>query len=239
LLQNIAATNSAIPCDSARMMHIVGMDVTLDGNPVVIARPSLAAAIAEGVRVARAKGRVIIEVKGDGAMLSDEALTSPSEREDQFQQIQLISAEPRTLVKVTLGDGAEALRALHDEQQRVAGLIHADKGQDAIAGLQSIFQTWTTVKDLVERGGSLLDADLGDVQIGTAPSETFNIASTRLLGHLRRVRTALSNQDWAALADVLEYDLCTEAQAWEQLLDGLAAHVSSLPPRAQGGVDAP
>jgi hypothetical protein len=133
------------------------------------------------------------------------------------------------------------LRALLDEQHRVAELIHADKGQEAIAGLQAIFQTWQTVKDLVERGGSLLETDLGGVQLSGLPEgETFSQASSRLLTHLRRVKTALGSQDWAALADVLEYDLCEEAQAWEKLLDALADHVGSLPaegagPRGQEG----
>lgn len=211
------------------------MHVTLDGQPMVIARPTLAAALAEGVNQARARGRVIIEVKGDGAMLTDEALSSPSDSEGQFGLVQLISADPRTLVKVTLGDGAEALRALLDEQHRVAELIHADKGQEAIAGLQAIFQTWQTVKDLVERGGSLLETDLGVVQLSGLPEgETFANASSRLLTHLRRVKTALGSQDWAALADVLEYDLCDEAQAWEKLLDALADHVGSLPREGTG-----
>lgn len=211
------------------------MQVTLDGQPMVIARPTLAAALAEGVNQARNRGRVIIEVKGDGAMLSDDALSTPSDTEGQFSLVQLISADPRTLVKVTLGDGAEALRALLDEQHRVAELIHADKGQEAIAGLQAIFQTWQTVKDLVERGGSLLETDLGGVQLNGLPEgETFSHASTRLLTHLRRVKTALGSQDWAALADVLEYDLCDEAQAWEKLLDALADHVGSLPREGTG-----
>jgi hypothetical protein len=215
------------------------MNVTLDGQPMVIARPTLAAALAEGVNQARSRGRVIIEVKGDGAMLSDDALSSPSETEEQFQLVQLISADPRTLVKVTLGDGAEALRALLDEQHRVAELIHADKEAEAVAGLQAIFQTWQTVKDLVERGGSLLDTDLGTVQLqGLPEGETFSQASSRLLTHLRRVKTALGSQDWSALADVLEYDLCDEAQAWEKLLDALADHVGTLPkdqPGSHGG----
>lgn len=202
---------------------------------MVIARPTLAAALAEGVTQARARGRVIIEVKGDGSMLTDEALSSPSDAEGQFGLVQLISADPRTLVKVTLGDGAEALRALLDEQHRVAELIHADKGQEAIAGLQAIFQTWQTVKDLVERGGSLLETDLGGVQLSGLPEgETFSNASSRLLTHLRRVKTALGSQDWSALADVLEYDLCDEAQAWEKLLDALADHVGSLPREGTG-----
>jgi hypothetical protein len=218
------------------------MNVTLDGQPMVIARPTLAAALAEGVNQARTRGRVIIEVKGDGAMLGDDALSNPSDTEGQFGLVQLISADPRNLVKVTLGDGAEALRALLDEQQRVAELIHADKGQEAVAGLQAIFQTWQTIKDLVERGATLLDTDLSVVELSGLPEgETFSKASTRLLTHLRRVKTALGSQDWSALADVLQYDLCDEAQAWEKLLDALADHVGTLPPdtTVNGGTSAP
>jgi hypothetical protein len=131
---------------------------------------------------------------------------------------------------------------LLDEQQRVAELIHADKGQEAVAGLQAIFQTWQTIKDLVERGATLLDTDLSVVELSGLPEgETFSKASTRLLTHLRRVKTALGSQDWSALADVLQYDLCDEAQAWEKLLDALADHVGTLPPdtTVNGGTSAP
>jgi hypothetical protein len=73
---------------------------------------------------------------------------------------------------------------------------------------------------------------------GLPEGETFSQASSRLLTHLRRVKTALGSQDWSALADVLEYDLCDEAQAWEKLLDALADHVGTLPkdqPGSHGG----
>jgi hypothetical protein len=204
------------------------MDALLDGKSLPLQRPTLACALAVGVDAARAQGRIIIEVRADGVALGDDALASPSDQASGIVKLELVSADPRALVRVTLGDAIDALRGLVGEQVRLAELVHTDQLQLAAGGLQDVFQTWHTVKDVVARSGALLDMELSDLDVG-AEHGTVGQASNRLLTYLRGVKGSLEREDWSTLADILEVNLSEEAQRWEGLLTALSDHVSRMP----------
>ncbi|MFO0832433.1 MAG: hypothetical protein U0637_11420 [Phycisphaerales bacterium] len=204
------------------------MEAFLDGKSLPLSRPTLACALAVGVDAARAVGRIIIEVRGDGAVLGDDTLAAPSDEAGGFGRVEMQSADPRALVRVTLGDAIDALRGLVGEQVRLAELVHTDQLQLAAGGLQDVFQTWHTVKDVVARSGALLDLELSDLDVG-GEHGTVGQASNRLLVYLRGVKGSLEREDWSALADILEVNLSEEAQRWEGLLTALSEHVSRLP----------
>ncbi len=215
------------------MVHVLGMRVTLDGAPLVLAppeRPTLAQALSKAAASARARGRVIIEAKADGIALTDDQLSNPSDEPGPLREVTLTSAEPRALVKVTLDDAARAVGDLANDQRSSAAKIHAGRESEALQQLQGIFNTWQTVKDIVDRAQALLEHNLDEVPLASVPKgETVAVASKRLLNHLKSVRTSLTSQDWSTLADTLEYDLCAEADAWVKLLSALADHVGELP----------
>lgn len=204
------------------------MEAFLDGKSLPVPRPTLASALTVGVDAARAVGRIIIEVRADGVVLGDDTLASPSDGPASFARLDLQSADPRALVRVTLGDAIDALRGLVGEQVRLAELVHTDQLQLAAGGLQDVFQTWHTVKDVVARSGALLDIELSDLDVGSEFG-TVGEASNRLLVYLRGVKGSLEREDWSALADILEVNLSEEAQRWEGLLTALSEHVSRMP----------
>lgn len=208
--------------------HLLGMEAFLDGKPLVIPRPTLACALTVGVDAARAAGRIVVEVRGDGQVLGDDTLASPSDEPGGVTRVELMSADPRALVRVTLGDAIDALRGLVGEQVRLAELVHTDQLQLAAGGLQDVFKTWHTVKDVVAQSGALLDIELSDLDVGCEHG-TLGQASNRLLVYLRGVKGSLEREDWSALADILEVNLSEEAQRWEGLLTALSAHVSRMP----------
>lgn len=201
------------------------MQVFLDGEPLGLERSTLACALSTSVGLARARGRVIIEVKSGGMPLPDDELANPTDS-PLTSELRIASADPRDLVRVSLGDGVEALRALIQEHVHIAGLIHADKQQEAVAGLSGIFATWMNVKDVIVRSGELLETTFASVT--TQDADTVDGASRRLASKLQDMKVALTSQDWARVADVLEYDLCEEARAWERLLEALSAHVARM-----------
>ncbi|GEM_PF-578181 len=218
------------------MAHVLGMHVMLDGSPVLVDKPTLARALAAGAASARARGRVIIEAKADGITLTDDQLGSPSDELALMREVTLISAEPRALVKVTLDDAAVALRELVVEQRQAGALIHAGKEGEALERLQDIFKTWQNVKNIVEHSAQLLEQPLDGVALrGLTPTDSLEASSQRLVKQLQHVKASLTRQDWSALADTLEYDLCEEAQAWVRLLTSLADYVGTLPSMQQAG----
>ncbi len=212
------------------------MRVTLDGAPLVLERPTLAQALTLASAAARARGRVIIEAKADGLTLSDDQLGNPSDEPGPMREVTLTSAEPRALVKVTLDDAARAVGDLANDQRSSAAKIHAGQENEALQQLQGIFNTWQTVKDIVDRAQALLEHNLDEVPLASGKGETVAVASKRLLSHLKSVRSSLTSQDWSALADTLEYDLCEEADAWVKLLSALADHVGQLPAMTQANM---
>jgi hypothetical protein len=226
----------------AFVVHLFHMEVFLDGKRLAVQSPTLASALAEAADAARDAGRVIIEARGDGVILADDDLSNPSEKPEAFAQIHMVSADPRMLVKVTLGDAIDALRGLVDEQTRIAVLIQSDQLPEAVPALQGIFQTWQAVKDVVSRSVTLLGMNIDATRLGQgARASTLPEASGRLLSHLRRVKSTLEREDWSALADILEVDLCDEARAWESVLGSLEKHVTALPTPviARGQVNVP
>ncbi|HYF15944.1 MAG TPA: hypothetical protein VD971_12820 [Phycisphaerales bacterium] len=218
------------------MAHLVGMEVFLDGQPLVVARPTLAGALSTGAETARQRGRVIVEALADGVTLGDDQLSTPSDEPGSAREVRLTSADPRMLVTVTMSDGAEALRSLREEQTEAAQLIQSGREREGVERLSSIIQTWQMIGDLVERAGALLDTDFTALRLdGVAPDGGLATIAPRLAQKLTDMKRALSARDWSRLADILEYDLSEEAGSWEQLLDALARHIGSPPaPNARG-----
>lgn len=206
------------------------MQVYLDGEALAVEPTGLSNALAAAADRARSRGRVVIEARADGALLQGDALDS----DQACRELRLVSADPRNLVSVTLGDAAATLRDLATEQTRVADMITTDRMKQALPDLRAIFQTWQTIKDLVERSGQLLELSVDRLTLpGVGADENFSLATQQLLQDLRLVREALAREDWSALADSLSYELRDAAALWERLVLALSRHVSAMPPRCQ------
>lgn len=232
------------------MGHIPSMQVFLDGQPLDVAKPGVADALDAGSQVARAAGRLVVEVHADGAQLTDEQLDAflSGAGTGRPSELRLVTADARALVVSSLVDGAQVLRDTRDDYQRVAELLQADRQHEALAGLNHVLHVWQAVRDLVDnveqlspvalRGVAVERASRGGAAVGASGgggggTDNLTRGLERLARHLENVRGALAGQDWAAVADVVAYDLREEAQAWEQLLDALAKHVGTLAPPGQ------
>lgn len=211
-------------------MHVCGVQVFLDGDPIEVQGASLAAALACGSSLAAERGRVVIEVHADGSLM-DEASLGACGSTDHVQQLRLTSADPYLLVQATLDDAAGALQQLARDQTSAARMVHQDRLQDAVSSLQQVFQTWQTVKDVAERASGLLNDNLLAVPVESASGTLLgDTLSTELLVRLRAVKTALSRDDWSRLADVLSHELVELAGKWELLMGGLARYVGEQRP---------
>ncbi|HYE62785.1 MAG TPA: hypothetical protein VD997_12385 [Phycisphaerales bacterium] len=206
------------------------MQVLLDGQPLSIERPSLASALQSAVADAQSRGRIVVEVKGDGVVLSNDDLTTPSEAEGGYARLDMVSADPRVLVRQTVLDAVEALESVRSEQARAMEQVQTGAVGEALNTLQGAFITWQAARDVVARGAALLTVDLESLRVtGVADGVTFATATRDLLAHLAQLKNSLEQQDWSALADIVGYDLDADAQTWHALLVGFAEHVKGLP----------
>jgi hypothetical protein len=230
------------------------MQVLLDGNPLSVSNPSLAGALATAAADAQRRGRIIVEVKADGVLLSGDKLGKPSNDPSTIKELRLLSAEPRALVRHTILEAVTEPRALvrhtileavtalesaRTEQAAAAELIQSGDPEQALGKLQAAMITWQTVRDVVEQSAAVLRIDLDSLALpGVDEGISFKTATKDLLGHLKQMRTALDQQDWSALSDVVGYDLDAQVGVWKGLLVALSQHVSAMPslaPKAAQG----
>ena len=208
------------------------MLVLLDGLALAVTPASLATALETVVADAQRRGRIVIEVKADGILLSDDALGDPSTAPSTVQQLQVTSADPRVLIRQTVLDAVEALDQAKVQQARAAEQIQTGETEEALRTLQFAFVTWQACRDVVDRGAAILGVKLDSLTLpGT--DATFPEATSSLLLHLAQVKSALTEQDWSALSDIVGFDLDADAATWRALLTAFAEHVRTLP--ARGG----
>lgn len=206
------------------------MKATLDGTSIQVEPPTLAAAIAAGAKAAESQGRIIVEVKADGVSLPSEALSNPSVAPGACQDVVMISADPRALVRVSLLDGVEALASLKPLHGAVADALAAGNLQLALDQLREVLNTWQALQNLLEHSRALLAVDLSTVPLPEG-EPSFDERAAQFVTFTRAIRDAVSNQDWSALSDTVGYDLDAAADAWAILLRSLANHVQQMPPR--------
>jgi len=187
------------------------MKAFLDQKQIDVQRPTLAAALAAGAAEAERQGRIVVEVRADGRSVTGDELESPSDTEGAAE-ISMVTAEPRALVSVTLGDAAEALDQARPTHSRAAELVQQGQLADAIGAMETVLGAWGAARAALDQGSLVLGQDLAD-GIEGAKQEIDGLAS-----QLAELQRALADQDWSSVADVLAYELEPRAGAWSGLL---------------------
>jgi hypothetical protein len=196
------------------------MRVLLDGQLLPLERATMASALHAASDAAQARGRVIVEVKVDGRVVSDTILSDPPD-EALGSEMNIISVEPRLLVRETLLDAVEALDRAGQEQSEAAGEIQSGRVESAMPLLQSAILKWQAVRDAVEKSASLLDIPL-DSRVDGPGDRNLGQVVEGLAASLTDIRNSLEAEDWSGLADLLAYDMSEQIASWQEMLRSLA-----------------
>ncbi|MEL6498562.1 MAG: hypothetical protein AAF937_07460 [Planctomycetota bacterium] len=195
------------------------MRVLLDGSEIQSAEPTLAGAIDAGRTAAEAAGRAIIEVAIDGRPVVGDQLESPSAEPLDAREVALTSTDPVSLVRTTLLDAAEALESSRPEHAVIAEALQAGDSSDALTRLSATLQVWQAAQDVLTRGWMLLGRDPGSLDVPEgAEAESVQHMVGALAEQLREIKRALGDQDLAAVADVVGYELAPMSEHWVALL---------------------
>ncbi len=195
------------------------MRVLLDGNEIQSREPTLAGAIDAGRTAAEAEGRAIIEVSVDGEPVAGDQLEQPSTAAIDGAEVTLTSTDPVSLVRTTLLDAADALESTRPQHAVIAEGLQTGEAGEALAHLSSTLQIWQAAQDVLIRGWMLLGRDPST--LGVPPEagvDSVEQMINRLAGELREIKRALGDQDLAAVADVVGYELEPLAEHWVALL---------------------
>lgn len=202
------------------------MRVYLDDRDMGLAASSLAEALRAGVAAAESSGRIIIEMKADGSPVGDDELAR-ADQPSSVQELRLISADARTLVRVTFLDAASALEEAKSRQTAAAQQIQAGQTQAALADLEQAVATWQLVQETLDKGLLLVGFDTAQPVNLDAGQTTTRIADEvrGLKSSLHALMGALQRQDWPDLSDMLAFDMAERINTWQQLLHALAEQV--------------
>ncbi|MBX3359791.1 MAG: hypothetical protein KF745_15350 [Phycisphaeraceae bacterium] len=199
------------------------MRVYVDNQEIAIERPTLAAAVGAACLAAQSRSRVVVEAMLDGEAMATDLLDHPTEDERPDAEVRFVTAEPRSLVAVTLADAAEVLASARAEQQAAARAVQAGEVEAGLRHLASALAVWDQVRTVVDQGAALLGLDLATLKAGpTADGSSVSDAAAGLAVQLAEVKRSIEAKDWSGLADVLEYELDGQAGVWGEVLTGMA-----------------
>jgi hypothetical protein len=207
------------------------MRLYLDGDPIQVETPGLATALREGAARAEQRGRIVVEATLDGRALSDEQLEHPSDDPGAGDEVRLLSAEPKSLVRITLLDAADALEDAKVRQAQCARQLQTGDMEGAMQTLSDAITVWQAVRDVVSRSADLLQLPLDGMTFPGPDADSPPVGQlvASLTANLEELKRSVNAEDWSALADVLAYDLDEQADRWRGLMHNLAEHVKSMP----------
>lgn len=204
------------------------MNVFLDGERVPGSHTDLASAMNASRSIAEARGRILIEVKGDGKAIPDAILESPDAAVGKaYAEIHFQTAEPRQLVRNTILGAVDLLEDIRAGQAAAAESFQTGETGQAFEHLQGVLTNWQIVQSVVSNGTNLLNMSLTDPATGGGTS--FDKLGSALSKELSAVRTSLAAQDHAAVADSLAYDLTKHVDSWSGALKAMASKIETLP----------
>jgi hypothetical protein len=198
------------------------MNVYLDDEPLQVEPPTLARAIEVARNAADARGRVVIEVKGDGRAVAADLLDNPPDTTAGLRELRLISTPPGPFVRETLLEARTVLDDAVQAQEAAADAIQSGSLEQALEPLHKALQCWSLVRDVVDQSQALLGQTASSITFNAPDGPTTGDASiARLSAVLADVRSALERSDWSALSDALAYDLGDLSLVWRAMLEAL------------------
>ena len=198
------------------------MNVYLDDEPLPVEPPTIARAIEVARDTADARGRVVIEVKGDGRAVAADLLDNPPDTDAGLRELRLVSTPPGPFVRETLLEARTVLDDAVNAQEAAADAVQSGALEDALEPLHKALQCWSLVRDVVDQSQALLGQTASSVTFDAPDGPTTGEAAiARLSAALADVRSALERSDWSALSDALAYDLGDLSAVWRAMLEAL------------------
>lgn len=199
------------------------MNVYVDEQPVSGDAPTFAAALRAAAEAAERRGRIVVETTLDGRPVPDEMLRNPPQ-EAVGTDLRCVTAEPWSLVRVTLMEASDALDTARTLQSSSAELVQTGQVAEALRPLSEAVATWQVVRDAVEQSAAFMGMSLKAG--GASESDPDDAMAAELIAsltkNLNELRRSLAGEDWSSLADVLAYDMGDEIDRWKGLLGRMA-----------------
>jgi hypothetical protein len=162
------------------------------------------------------EGRILVQITRDGTVLEGPALSQA--RRDPFgdSTLTLMSGDRKDLSLTMLGKLAALIEWLSPQHKDVAGLFERGDTQTALDRLAGILSAWQQIQAAYGNLAKMLDLSLNELPVHELNGEAVLHEFCRQLGE---IQTALTNQDFVLLADILQYEMDGAIANWMALLE--------------------
>ncbi len=199
------------------------MPVTVDHAPLDVTRLGLTT-LGEVLAHLQEHGRIAIEVRIDGqapaAIDFEELRARPTDSHD----IVIETADPREMALDALTEMEKALSQTEELHQQAADALQRNEIQPAMQSLGVCLGTWQQAQQCLTQSAALLGIDLNTLQVDDQPIVDI---ITRFSEQLREIRTALEQQDYVSLSDILTYELSETSAAWRNAIVALSTDIAT------------
>ena len=203
------------------------MIVTLDGQQVGDSFDSeqTLQSVLDHVTDQHLDERMIVFVSADGETLVDDALNTRLQQPLQdTQKLDLVSANPRTLVAEALREVAKNLEATGEAQAAVAEQLQAGETAAGIKGFAQFLRACQICQHTLRESNRVLQTDLAEF---TACGQQVHEHVEALNHRLRELRDAFESRDMVLLGDIVQYELPDLCRTWRDILSELAETIAN------------
>lgn len=208
------------------------MTIMLDEQTIDTQSTSIST-LADALDLAQGKisgtGRIIVTVHLDGQELNGQQISNGSSLSIVDRTVRLGTADQKQLSLTLLGKIHALVEFLGKQQIEVAGAL--EKGQQAVAlkQLADVLGAWQQIHTAYSGLVNMIKLDLAALQIGQRSGQDV---IQQFSQQLREIANALSNKDMVLLGDILQYEMDSAIQNWNELL---AATLGVIDPDAANG----
>ncbi len=170
------------------------------------------------------EGKVITEVRMNG-----QALTGGRQGDyyrfplDQIQSIDIVTADPQTLACEALDSTEEHLQMLRRSALRASELFRLGDQLEANEGYSKMIEGIRWLLKAIDALTGMLKIDQSAVEHEGKNLQDF--LEKQFIPIFDNMYEAQKNEDWIALADILEYELVQALEGWEDMIAELRSTI--------------
>ena len=202
------------------------MNINLDGRPLdenFVPGETLQQ-FASRVREKHLRQRMVVSIAFDGrTLLEEELVESLNKPVAGVDRLDLVSAEPGTLVASAFREVASQLADTGDRYESLADEVQGTESSKAISQLGEFLTVWQTCQKAILEGSGMLASDLTALNCdGRTVREHLDTLSEKLRG----LRGAFEAGDMVLLSDQLRYEMPEVCRTWDGVMRNLAGQVA-------------
>ena len=195
------------------------MRVILDNQPCSIDATNLGEALAAASTLAEGRGRLVVEVLVDGALLSDAQLQDEDRLCGTARELELKTTTASALLQETFIQAAESIADTASMQTTAAEMLRSGQSPEGMEAIGTALASWGQIHEAAIKGLLLAGEDPETLVVREISFLDANSALQQQLGDLQR---GIEAQDASAICDCLLYEFPKVCEIWIEVLRGMA-----------------